>query len=112
MHYHWPGNIREFENFVKRYLVYGEVEPALLEQMTNQRPEPIVVPKPSMAHFTQDAESYDLKQVVRDLKAQAECAAIRVALGRSKGNRAEAARLLNISAKALMQKVRRYGAVM
>jgi two-component system, NtrC family, response regulator AtoC len=111
MGYDWPGNIREFENFVKRYLVYGEVDATLLEQMSSQRPEPIVVPKPDMAQFTQDAESYDLKQAVRDLKAQAERAAIRVALGRAKGNRAEAARLLNISAKALMQKVRRYGAV-
>ena len=110
MRYHWPGNIREFENFVKRYLVYGEVESGLLEQMSSQRPEPIIVPRPNMTQFTQDADSYDLKQVVRDLKAQAECAAIRVALGRSKGNRAEAARLLNISPKALMQKVRRYGA--
>jgi two-component system, NtrC family, response regulator AtoC len=110
MRYDWPGNIREFENFVKRYLVYGEVDSGLVEQIASQQAEPFVVPKPELAQFTQDAASYDLKQVVRDLKAQAECAAIRVALRRAKGNRTEAARLLNISPKALMQKVRRYGA--
>lgn len=110
MRYDWPGNVREFENFVKRLLVYGEVDSVVLEQMNSQRPEPMEVPPPELAQFTADAESYDLKQAVRDLKAQAERAAIRVALGRAKGNRAEAARLLNISPKALMQKVRRYEA--
>jgi DNA-binding NtrC family response regulator len=24
LHYHWPGNLRELANFVKRYLILGE----------------------------------------------------------------------------------------
>ena len=53
----------------------------------------------------------DLKRLVRELKAGAEKEAIRQVLDQTGGNRTEAARLLNISTKALLQKVRQYGLV-
>jgi two-component system response regulator AtoC len=50
-----------------------------------------------------------LKLLVRGLKGEAESEAIARALQATKGNRKEAARLLNISGRALQYKIRRYG---
>jgi DNA-binding NtrC family response regulator len=108
LRYEWPGNIRELENFVKRYLIFGDTDAILSEDVFSQGGGPLAVP--NVVQFRCDPNSTDLKQMVRDLKAQAESAAIRLALERSKGKRAEAARLLNISTKALTQKLRRYSA--
>jgi two-component system, NtrC family, response regulator AtoC len=108
MRYEWPGNIRELENFVKRYLIFGDTDEIFSEDVFTRSGGPVVVPK--SVQFRCDPNSSDLKQMVRDLKAQAESAAIRLALQRSNGRRAEAARLLNISTKALAQKWRRYSA--
>jgi len=109
MRYEWPGNIRELENFVKRYLIFGDTDAILSEEVFSQGGGPMVVP--DVVQFRCDPRSSDLKLMVRDLKAQAETAAIRLALERSNGKRPEAARLLNISTKALTQKLRRYSVV-
>jgi DNA-binding NtrC family response regulator len=53
----------------------------------------------------------DLKSMVRDLKSSAERQAIVTALKHTKYNRGEAARMLNISSKTLLQKLRRYDLV-
>jgi two-component system response regulator AtoC len=51
----------------------------------------------------------DLKSLVRGLKEQAERQAILGALELSHGNRKDAARILNISSRALIYKMREYG---
>jgi len=51
----------------------------------------------------------DLKSLVRGLKQQAERQAIIGALELSHGNRKDAARILNISSRALIYKMREYG---
>jgi DNA-binding NtrC family response regulator len=50
-----------------------------------------------------------LKSLVRSLKDEAEAEAIAQALEQTNWNRKEAARLLNISYKALLYKTRQYG---
>jgi len=50
----------------------------------------------------------DLKSLVRGLKEQAERQAILGALELSRGNRKDAARILNISSRALIYKMREY----
>lgn len=106
LQYSWPGNVRELENFVKRYLVL-EDENAALAELRREDDGPIEAgfcPRPPRI----DSPT-DLKRLVRGLKAETEKEAIRMALERTDGNRTEAARLLNISTKALLQKVRLYG---
>ena len=43
LRYPWPGNLRELENFVKRYLVMGDEATAIAELRANWRPSQIAV---------------------------------------------------------------------
>ncbi len=104
--YPWPGNLRELENFVKRYLILGDEAQILkeLEGTGTLGASPLEAPPSTAKNGTGD-----LKSMVRNLKDEAEIEAISKALERTKWNRKEAARALNISYKALLYKIRQYG---
>jgi DNA-binding NtrC family response regulator len=106
LHYFWPGNLRELENFVKRYLILGDEELALseLQAKENGAERPTDVAAEQLV--TQGPN--DLKSLVRGLRDEAEREAITRALARTRWNRKEAARRLGISYKALLYKIRRY----
>ncbi len=101
--YPWPGNIRELENFVKRYLVLGDEQAAIaeLERGTAQN-------SASASVARVETQNPDLKQMVKSLKNEAEMEAITNALEVSGWNRKRAASMLNISYKALLYKIRQY----
>jgi DNA-binding NtrC family response regulator len=99
--YHWPGNLRELENFVKRYLILGDDSLIL----TELDPATALPSTP----MTSRGPTGDLKSLVRELKDEAEMEAIRQTLDQTRWNRKEAARRLNISYKALLYKIRQYG---
>ncbi len=104
--YPWPGNLRELENFVKRYLILGDERLAMSEIETKE--EDSVGPGPASLDQSPPRPA-GLKSLVRGLKDEAEMQAIRQALEQTNWNRKKAATLLNISYKALLYKIRQYG---
>jgi DNA-binding NtrC family response regulator len=120
MHYAWPGNLRELQNFVKRYLVMADEGMALSDLQTNQRrklvavdavPEPIFQTTPPATDlvFAPQDRGRDLKFLVRNLKDETEIEAITKALAETSWNRKKAARLLQISYRGLLYKIRQHG---
>ncbi|MGH9486268.1 MAG: sigma-54-dependent transcriptional regulator [Terriglobales bacterium] len=114
--YEWPGNLREMENFVKRYLILAD-ETMVLEEMQRkvtaaaaEFAKRAVAPVAAAAAAGAPAgETRDLKSLVRGLKGEAEAEVIAEVLAQARGVRKEAARMLNISYKSLLHKMRRYG---
>jgi DNA-binding NtrC family response regulator len=103
--YHWPGNLRELGNFVKRYLVLQDEHLAAFELQEKSRSSsfvPAVLPR--MGGFPERG----LKSLVRSSRDEIELKAIEEALAATNWNRKMAATRLNISYKALLNKVKQY----
>jgi two-component system response regulator AtoC len=103
--YPWPGNLRELENFVKRYVILEDDEGSFRELLemsaTRQRISPREEPAP--------VREQGLKALVRSLKDEAEMEAIGDALEKTHWCRKDAAKMLGISYKALLYKIRQFG---
>jgi two-component system response regulator AtoC len=99
----WPGNLRELNNFLKRYLILGDENLAVTE----------LVPKhDGNGGGHGDGSSKNdggLKSLARSAKDEAEALAITQALEQTNWNRKQAAAILQISYKALLYKIRQYG---
>jgi DNA-binding NtrC family response regulator len=98
----WPGNLRELENTIKRYLILGS-EQSIIEDLN---------PTQGFGSYQPSADetgaSAGLKHLVRNLKGDAESVAISQALEGTGWNRKEAASDLQISYKALLYKIKQY----
>jgi two-component system response regulator AtoC len=117
--YSWPGNLRELETFVKRYLVMGDKElafeksrPKLDEVAQNpvwSGPRGLKQPGASPIPFPVGASGSDsLRSLVQSVKLEAERNAISAALEKTRWNRKAAARLLKVSYRTLLYKIEQY----
>jgi len=118
--YAWPGNVRELENMIKR-LVVLQNETLLQEEIAMRRnrvwPGAAAaaaaaavgyaaphVAAPAAATMVVDMD-LGLKEIAKRAALEAEKAVLKDVLNRVRWNRAEAARLLKISYKALLYKI-------
>lgn len=107
LRYHWPGNLRELDNFVKRYLVLEDEALVIEELETKMRGDQPESAEPGHGHAT--SCSGGLKDLARRVKGDAEAKEIQRALEAAGWNRKAAAAELNISYKALLYKIKQHG---
>jgi two-component system, NtrC family, response regulator AtoC len=100
----WPGNVRELENAVKRAVVLGAVD---LGHHDAGRAVPGPVARPVVAPAAPGPVDphLGLKVIARQAARDAERVVIAETLERVHWNRAKAARILQISYKALLYKI-------
>jgi two-component system, NtrC family, response regulator AtoC len=101
----WPGNLRELNNFLKRYLILGDEQLAMTELLPKNDGNGGV----RADGGGRGPESGGLKSLARSAKDEAEAQAITQALEQTNWNRKQAAAILQISYKALLYKIRQYG---
>jgi DNA-binding NtrC family response regulator len=111
--YSWPGNLRELESFVKRYLMMGEGDSGLGPQDSRQSDEELENQEDGPEASSNEpkrngAQSTSLKSLVQNVKLEAERNAIAAALEKTGWNRKAAARLLKVSYRTLLYKIEQY----
>ncbi len=100
--YNWPGNLRELENVINRFLILQD-EKAVIAELNVTRVSP------SAPERIQDhVEAGGLKRLVRGIKGEAESSVIAGVLEETGWNRKAAANDLQISYKALLYKIKQY----
>lgn len=99
MAYQWPGNVRELENVIERGLVLCDgmqlLEDCLPPQVAGQ----------AASKTPPIGENLSIKQAERAMEIQL----IQRALEKTGGNRTQAAKVLEISHRALLYKLKEYG---
>ncbi|MCB9667613.1 MAG: sigma-54-dependent Fis family transcriptional regulator [Myxococcales bacterium] len=98
--YSWPGNVRELENVIERACVLAEHDVLSEDDLPDRLREghdPVAL--------ALSGKELSIKKTVRHIEE----ALIRRALEKTKGNRTAASRLLEISHRALLYKIKDYG---
>jgi two-component system, NtrC family, response regulator AtoC len=103
--YAWPGNVRELENLMERAAVLCRAD----EVTTEHLPAELARSQPGSTQLRPRQAALDALIPMKDQVEALERKLIEAALSRSDNNKAAAARLLEISERALWYKVKRYG---
>ena len=100
MNYSWPGNVRELENTVQHAIILAEGEtitsdvlPKKIQQNDKPPPEPL------------ETAGLSIKKTARIMEKRL----IKRALEQTGGNKTQASKLLEISHRALLYKMKEYG---
>jgi two-component system response regulator AtoC len=100
----WPGNVRELENFIKRMIVLQD----LTLPRTLVAPPVAAVTAPAAEAFSA-TKGFSLKEISRRAVLEAEREVIGRALEQCHWNRVKTAKMLKISYRALLYKIKDMG---
>lgn len=113
----WPGNLKELETFVKRYLVAGDkeltlngLEPSFASATgtAGQSPNPRVTAQDQTEAGAGASMPKSLKSLIQSVTWETERNAIAAALEKTGWNRKAAARLLGVSYRTMLYKIDQY----
>jgi two-component system response regulator AtoC len=99
--YDWPGNVRQLENMVKRFVILGSEE-ALSSELISRS-------QSSLSSVKSDEGTTPLKKLTQEAVGELERRVILKALQANHWNRKLAARDLKISYRALLYKIKQAG---
>ncbi|MFV1957611.1 MAG: sigma-54-dependent transcriptional regulator, partial [bacterium] len=123
----WPGNVRELQNVLRRYIVLGRLEFDSTGSLSNLTSGPtqfntaegFITPPGSPEEQPEDQfeqpekipseDTLSLKEIAKSAARKAEKAAILIALDTTGWNKSQAAKLLKISYKAFLYKMKDCG---
>jgi two-component system response regulator AtoC len=101
LRYHWPGNIRELQNLIRRYVILGTPDSILMELCAP--------PKDGISLDVEFDGQISLRKVTRDAVRKLEAKLILKVLKANNWNRRKTAKALKISYRALLYKIREAG---
>jgi transcriptional regulator with GAF, ATPase, and Fis domain len=119
--YHWPGNVRQLQNILKRILILGDGRD-VLEELSNSEsefPDQRSDSKPNreqesasvvssigfLEEEQQDISQFSLKNIRKKALDKIERDAIVYVLNKTNWNRSKAAKILQVSYKTLLYKI-------
>jgi DNA-binding NtrC family response regulator len=104
----WPGNVRELRSVVRRAVLQAGdlIQP---EHLTVGRPDTVTGREIRPVIGEESWEGLSLKEIARRSTVGVERRALIQVLRKTKGNKAEAARILQIDYKTIHTKIKQYG---
>jgi len=107
--YRWPGNVRELRNVIRRAVLLADAE-------IGSEHLDIIGPADGLPAWLSDPKvvfdgSLSLREMVRRVVTRLEQQILVQALNQTRGNKAEAARLLHVDYKTVYKKTKDYGIV-
>jgi len=111
--YEWPGNVRELENLVKRLVIldderfiFGEFKG---RNVSPAAPAPMPAADDPLEDLDIESGTISLKEIARRAAVDAERKMIAAVLEQTNWNRRKAAKILDVSYKTLLYKIRECG---
>jgi len=103
--YHWPGNIRELENLIRRYVLLG-VEDAIQRELLEPPGRSLIR---EVLWEIPPSGQVPLKKLTHQITLELERKVIHSVLQATRWNQRQAAKRLGISYRALLYKIRQAG---
>ncbi len=100
MEYGWPGNVRELENTVERAIVLADGTSVTIGSLPERMLQPKSVPIP----WSVSEDDFSVKRAQRAMEVDLICRALK----KTGGNRTAASKLLELSHRALLYKIKEY----